>query len=318
MPTHGDAERTPLTTAGLVAPIITLGLLLLFWRLGQKWLAIPVVVGIALFYMLVPRLVRSRLACFHKEALLLISSGRAAEVPKLARRNLLLQLFAPSAPIDAKIGLALVQTGEHSRAIPHLEKALHSASASERPALQAALVRSLFVIGDPARAETEGLAMLDTGLRLPEVLIATARSRIGLARLDDRTRALLDEAEQSAASDDVSLMVALTRIELALLAGRKPGEIPDGADSSQRFVRTWIHLVRGRLREHRGDVEGAVESYGKAAREGAEQYCWFAGLAHERLEQLAPALGLTQPGTPPGATGEDPSLHRKRKKRRGP
>lgn len=316
MPTPGDQQRTPLSKAGLVAPLITLGLLFLFWRLGQKWLAIPVVVAVVLFYLLLPRLIRSRLARFHKEALLLISSGRAADVPWLARRSLLLQLFAPSAPIDAKIGLALVQTGEHARAIPHLENAMSSASASERPALQAALVKSVFVIGDPARAETEGLAMLDTGLRLPEVLVATARSRVGLSRLDDRTRALLDEAERSATSPDLRLMVALTRIELTLLAGRKPDEIPEGADSSQRFLRTWIHLVRGQLREHRGDIEGAVESFGRAVREGDSQFCWFAGLAHGRLEKLAPVLGLTSPGGSPADTGEDPSLRRKRKKRR--
>ncbi len=316
MPTPGDQQRIPLSTAGLIAPVITLGLLFLFWRLGQKWLAIPVVVAIALYYLLLPRLLRSRLSRFHKESLVMISSGRAAEVPALARRSVFLQLFAPSAPIDAKIGLALTQIGEHARALSHLEKGLTAASASERPALQAALVKSLFVTGDPARTETEALAMLDTGPRLSEVLVAAARARVGLSRLDDRTRSLVDEAERTASSDDVRLMARLTRIEFDLLSGRKAGDIPEGADSTQRFLRAWIHLVRGDLRRHRGDVEGAAESYGRAAREGREQFCWFGAMAHEKLDQLAPAVASGPGSTGAGDTDLDPSLRRKRKKRR--
>jgi len=305
-----------LSIAGVVAPLVTLGLLILFWRLGRKWLAIPVVVAGVLFYLLIPRLVRARLSRFHKRALLLISSGRAAEVPALARRSLLLQLFAPSAPIDAKIGLALAQIGAYSRATPHLENALTAAAAAERPALQAALVKALFVAGDPARAETEGLELLDSGPRLPEVLAIVARSRVGLSRLDDRTRALLDEAERAATSDDIRLMAALTRIEIALATGGGPAEIPAGADSSQAFLRVWIHLVRGRLREHRGDTKGAVESYARAAREEAGQFCWFSAQAHERLGQLASTLEPALSGSGAPDTGLDPSMRRKRKRRR--
>jgi tetratricopeptide (TPR) repeat protein len=312
---HGHPGRS-LSKGAVLAPLVTLGLLIVFWRLGQKWLAIPVVAAAALFILLLPRLVRSRLARFHKRSLLLISSGRAAEVPDLARRDLVLQLFGPAAPIDAKIGLALSQTGEHARALAHLEQALPQAPPNERPALHAALVKALFVGGDPARAEAEGLALLDAGFRFPEVLVAVARARVGLSRLDDRTLSLLDEAERSAPGGDVPLMAALTRLEIALATGRKHGDLPPGADSGQRFLRAWVHLVRGRLREDRGDTEAAAESYGKAIRESGDRPCWFALLAHERLERIAGEAATADHSQGPESVSEDPVLKRKRKKRR--
>ena len=102
----------------------------------------------------------------------------------------------------------------------------------------------------------------------------------------------------------------VSRLDLA--TGRRAGQIPQGADSSQRFLRTWIHLVRGQLRERRGDADGATESYARAVREGQPERCWFADLAHERLERSG---RLAAPADADGA-GVDPAVRRKRKKRR--
>ncbi len=92
--------------------------------------------------------------------------------------------------------------------------------------------------------------------------------------------------------------------------------MPDGADSTQRFIRTWIHLVRGLLREKRGDPRAAARSYAKAVREGKEDRCWFANAAHGRIEHLertAGPIGEDEPET----TGDiDPAMRRKKKKRR--
>jgi hypothetical protein len=66
-------------------------------------------------------------------------------------------------------------------------------------------------------------------------------------------------------------MIDLARIEMNLLTGRKPGDLPENADSPQRFVRAWIHVVRGLLREHRGDEEGAKKSYSKAIKGDSHQ-----------------------------------------------
>jgi hypothetical protein len=307
-----DWGRFQLTAGKIIAPLVTVGILIVFWRLDQKWIIAPAAVFLLFYYLLLPRMVRSRARRFHRDALRLLALGKAAEVPALAKKNLLLQLFGPSAPIDAKLGLAFAQTGDWYAAVNHLDNAVDDAPPSERPALRSALVKALFVTGDPARAEAEAVAMLNTGTRLPETLTIAARARVGLKKIDDLTAKLLDEAEGLDPPDDVQLMIDLTRIEAALATGRKAGDLPEGADSSQRFVRVWIHLVRGKLREQRGSAEGAVESYARAVKEGRPERCWFADLAHEGIERLGHSLEAP----PPSDAGRDPAVKRKRKKRR--
>jgi len=290
--------------------VVTLALLVVFWRLGQKWLAAPVIVFLILYYVFVPSLVRKRSERFHREALRLLSTGRAAEVPGLARRNLLLQLFGSSGPVDAKLGLAYSQMGRYRMAVPPLESAIPTASETERPALRAGLVKALLVTGDLGRAEAEGRRLLSSGLHLPETLAAVARARVGQGKCDDETWFLLEEAEELSPSDDVALMIDLTRIEMRIRTNRSPGEVPEGAISDQPFLRAWVHLVRGRLKERGDDPEGAVADYREAAAQGAED-SHFAALAQERLERLA-----TGPDSD-GASGEvDPAIKRKRRKRR--
>jgi hypothetical protein len=311
VPDEDTTGRVRLSTGSIVAPLLTLSLLFIFWRIGQKWLAIPVILAVILYYALVPKLVKSRADRFHREALRLLSFGKPEQIPALARRNLLLQLFGSSGPIDAKLGLAYAQIGDFGRAAPSLENALGSAPDSERPALEAALAKALFVTGDPARAEKVGRDLLRRGTRLPEPIAVVARSRVGLGKIDDTTRSLLDEASSLSPGKDVELMLALTRIEADIATGRRVSDPPSDADSEQRFVRTWIHYVRGLVREHRGNLEGAAESYSRAEREGRDEFCWFAGLAHERLERLA--RSSSKPAN--ADTALDPALRRKKRKR---
>jgi len=179
-----------------------------------------------------------------------------------------------------------VRAGDFAGAVPRLERALPAAPTHERPVLQANLARALFVTGDFFRAEAVGRDMLDDGTRMPEVLAIVARSRVALRRIDDETAALLDEAEGLAPSPDARLMIDLARIEAALATGRRPGEIPEGADSRQAWLRAWIHLVRGALRADRRDREAAVESFRRAVKEGGETMA--AQIAGERLDALAP------------------------------
>jgi tetratricopeptide (TPR) repeat protein len=302
-----------LSVGGIVAPLITLGLLFFFWRAGHKWMTIPVIVFLILYFVALPRLLRSREEKFHRQALRFLSLGQAAEVPRLARRNLLLQLFGRSAPIDAKLGLAYSQVGEYAKAVPCLDNAIPEALPTEKPALQAALAKALLITGDPARAEVESRGVIDGSTQLPEQFVIAARARVGLGKLDDRTASYLSQAERLSPSPDVQLMIDLTRLELALAGGRKVGELPEGADSEQRFLRVWIHLVRGTLRQHRGDRDGALESYARAVKEGKEERCWFANLAYERMERLGKQGGRKQPADD---APRDPAVQRKRKKRR--
>jgi tetratricopeptide (TPR) repeat protein len=309
-------EKLRISTGGIIAPLITLALLIVFWRLGQKWIVAPVIVFLLFFYLLLPWIVRGKAKAFHREALQLLATGKSAAVPDLAKKQLILQLFGPTGPIDAKLGLAYSQIGDHEQAQHCHHTAIPGAPASPRPALQAALTKALFVNGDLARAEAEGRTLLRSGLELPEIMVLVARSRVGLNKVDADTFDYLDKAESSSPSGDVQLMIDLTRIEAALATGRKPRDVPDGADSTQRFIRTWIHLVRGLLREKRGDPRAAARSYAKAVREGKEDGCWFANAAHGRIEHLGLAVGLTGEDDQRSDGEIDPAMRRKKKKRR--
>lgn len=257
--------RTPapfsLASPRTAVPLVSLVALLVVWRLGIPWATVPIAAFALFYYFLLPRIVRLRLARFEREALRLLTTGKAADVPRLASRDLVLKLFGPAPPMDAKLGLAYAATGDFASAVGCFRRAIPSAPPAERPALAAGLVKALFVTGDLASAEAEGRSVLESITALPEVMAVTARCRVGLGKLDDETRRLLDEAEGCAPSKDARLMIDLSRIELALAAGRRAGDVPDGADSSQAFLRGWIHLVEGKLRQERGKVKEAADSY---------------------------------------------------------
>jgi tetratricopeptide (TPR) repeat protein len=247
---------------------------------------------------------------FNRKAIQLLTTGQAVEVPALVKRSVLLQLFGPRGPLDAKLGLAYMACGEFEHAIACFDEAIPTAPATERPALQTGLVKALFVTSDFARAEAEGKPILDRVTRLPELLVAVARARVGLGKLDDETRKLLDEADKLSPGPDVALMVTLTRIELALATGRKPGEVPPDADSSQPFIRSWIHLVRGLVRKHKGQEEKAEESFKKAVT--AMPHGFAAAEAKGHVTAARPA----DEAVPEAGAGRDPAVKRKRKRRR--
>jgi len=312
MANDNNFKQMKTSTGGIIAPVITLALLFIFWRLGQKWIAMPALALLILFYLIMPKLIRARAARFHKRALTLLATGKAAEIPKLAKRQIILQLFGPSGPIDAKLGMAYTQMGDYASAAINLPNGILTAPDSEKPALQTALAKALMITGDLARAEVEGRSVLDKGIRIPELLATVARARVGLGKIDKTTIELMNEADNLSTNDDVKLMLALTRIEMALATGHKTDDIPESADSSQRFLRTWIHFVRGKLREHRRDLQAAEESYAKAVKTGKEEHCWFADLAHERLQFLTQGPSKQTDGN----TEIDPAMRRKKKKRR--
>ncbi len=287
-----------------------MGLLFFLWRFNIKWPTVPIVLFLIVFYFILPKLVRRRLEKFNRKAIMLLTGGKAVEVRKLITRSIFLQLFGPSGPMDAKLGLAYVQCGEFDLAVGCFDSAIPGASPPERSALQAGLVKSLFVIGDLARAEAEGRALLRV-TRLPELLAIVARARLGLGKNDDETRRLLDEAESLNPSSDVSLMIALTRIESALDSGRKPGEIPQTADSGQPFLRAWIHLARGRLREHRDDKEKSQKSFLKAFELMPDSF-----IANDAEKHIEHSLETGEKHSNAPSAGRDPAIKRKRRKRR--
>ncbi|MBN2716279.1 MAG: hypothetical protein JXX14_10520 [Deltaproteobacteria bacterium] len=323
--------KKKMSLTGLVAQLVTIGLLFIFWRLGQKWVVIPAAAILIFLFFFLPKAIGKLEQRFHKKALMMLSTGKAADVPPYAARQVLLSLFGASAPVDAKLGLALVQLGRFDEAVDCLAHAIPFAPTAELPGLQSAYVKSLLITGDAARAEAEGRSILKNGsVRLPEVLILTARARLGLEKTGPETAALLEEAESHVTSGDVELMRLLTQIEFQLVHRRKPSDLPNDADSTQPFMRVWIHLVRGKLREHRGKIKEALASYSKAVQQGKEERCWFADMARRRIEQLSAKADTSTdnadipshdtPSSASAASGEDAALddvaRRKRRRRR--
>ena len=318
--------KKKMSLTGVVAQLVTIGLLFVFWRLGQKWVVVPAAAILIFLFFFLPRAIARMEQRFHKKALMMLATGKAADIPAFASRQVLLSLFGASAPVDAKLGLALTQLGRFEEAIDCLAHAIPFAPAGELPALQVAYIKSLLVTGDAARAEAEGRAILrQGGVRLPEILILTVRARLGLGKTGPETAELLEEAEAQSAGGDVELMRRLTRIEYRLAHGRKPGELDADADSAQLFLRVWIHLVRGKLREHRGKHKEAMASYAKAAKIGNEDRCWFADMARHRFEVLSSKSEATAPGdntqdtpevVPVEETALDDVARRKRRRRR--
>jgi tetratricopeptide (TPR) repeat protein len=309
MPEPQNLKKKGISLSRALVPLITLGVLVFLWRYNLKWMTLPVIGFLVFYYMILPKLVRAQVNQFHRKAIILLTTGKAEEVLRLVKRSILLQLFAPSASIDAKLGLAYAQTEAYDRAASCFDNAIPAAPASERTALQTGLAKALLATGDLARAEAEGQAILYRVTRLPELLAVVARARVGLGKIDDETKRLLDEAEKQARTDDEMIMVTLTRIEAALTSGRKPPELPEGADSNQRLLRAWIHLVRGLLRDRREDAEKAKQSFKKAAELMPSSF--ISKIAIERLETLTgdDASKESQPG-------RDPAIQRKRRRRR--
>ena len=301
-------RKTPITR--FILPLVSIGLLVILWRWDLKWGTVPVIVFVIFYYGVLPKISRSMTARFNRKALLLLTGGKAAEVPRLVRRSFFFQLIAPKGVLDAKSAFAYLACEQFPAALRSFENAVPYADTTERTALVAGMTKALWATGDFAAAEAEGRELIRYVTRLPETLLVTARSRLGLGKNDDETRRLLDEAESLSPSDDVRLMVQLTRIECALDAGRKPPELPEAADSTSKLIRSWIHFVRGLLRENRGDTEKALQSFEKARTVLQGTFVFRAASSH--IEALRDA----DKGDGTQTCAMDEALRRKKKKRR--
>ena len=308
--TSRPITRKPFPISKIVVPVVTVGILFALWRLGYKWAALPVVLFVLFYFLVLPGMVRKRTERFNRKALSLLTTGKAAALPGLVRRSVFLQLFGPRGPLDAKLALAYVQCEAYHNAVPCFESGMSTAPLTERVALQSGLVKALFATGDLGRAESEARSIVDNYTRLPELLAIMARARIGLGKTDDTTRLLLDEAAALSPSSDVNLMIELSRIEMALASGRKAPAFPEQADSGTKLIRSWIHAVRGMLRESRGDSERALESFQKAKNTLPDSL--FAKLSDTHIDALTATTDKN------GSAGEaiDPAIRRKKQRRR--
>lgn len=291
----------------VIPPLLSVVVLYFLWRAGLGWVAVPVVLLLVCYYVVLPRLVRSRLEKLNREVLLLLGAGKAQDVVRLVRRSIVLQLFGPAGAVDAKLAMAYGQLQKYRRAIVYLKSAIPHASATEKPALVAGLAKAHFVTGDLSEAQKQAQALLDAGTHLPELFVIAARSRMGLGVFDDQAAVLLDKAKQMSVSRDERVMIDLVDFELKWKAADSKAHLADNLDASQRFVRAWIHLARGMARQQRGDQKGAEQSLKRAIK--ADSHNGFV---------TAAARGLLDPEQRPTSAlkARDPHIERKRRKRK--
>ena len=83
-------------------------------------MTLPIIAFLLIYYFAIPRIVASRTARFHREALKLLSTGRASDIPNLVRRSFILQLLGPRGPLDAKLAMAYSAIGDFQKALPWL------------------------------------------------------------------------------------------------------------------------------------------------------------------------------------------------------
>ena len=92
--------------------------------------------------------------------------------------------------------------------------------------------------------------------------------------------------------------------------GETQRTLPENADSSRRFMRAWIHLVRAKLRLARGQVEEARHSLAQAYKEDHLE-----GFVSAEARGILGRLERGNPGRPESAP-MDPVIQRKKKNRR--
>ncbi|MCK9522459.1 MAG: hypothetical protein M0R76_05350 [Proteobacteria bacterium] len=322
MKSHAQSTyRTRISPLHIVIQLIALGGLIAAWNAGQIAIAACCALLIVFTIAVLPRLIRRAEMRFQKQAILWLTSGRAEDVIALARRQILLQLFGATAPVDARMGLALCELERFAEAIPSLENALPRAPQTEAPALIAALTRARFVTGDPIGAEKAGRTLLDKyGVHIGETALLTARARIAQNKRDNITENYIKMAEQHSRSKDEVLMCSLVRIEWELLNNRLKTELPADADSRKRFVQVWVHYIRGRIREHRGQTDEALKVYARAAAAETSQHICFADLARERIKALGKpmlqAAKQSEDAPDNNKATADASQQKRKKKRR--
>ncbi len=292
----------------LVVLLATAAALIICWRLDMKWIAVAAVAVAAVYLIAFPRFVAGRARAFDREAMTLLTSGKPDTLVALAERQSLLRLFGPSGLLESKQALATAALSRYAEAIPLFEAAIASVPSKESIPLRIGLAKSLMVTGELGPAAKQAKAVLDRGTRLPEVLLVAARSRIGLGRADDETEKLLEEAKNLSPGSDVSLMLELSKIEAAMKQGRKVPTIREGADAEEPFIRSWVALVRGMLRQRRGDAEGAASSFHKAVKTCPEGFAAAEALKH--LEASGDAQKITS------TKGEMDSVVRRKKRKK--
>ena len=106
-----------------------------------------------MLYVWAPLLGRSSLAAFDREAVQLLSKGRASELPSRYARALLMRLFAAPALVAERRGLVFAETGDAPKARAAYRRALAGYPEGRAPvAVRLGIAHASFAMGDDRTA----------------------------------------------------------------------------------------------------------------------------------------------------------------------
>jgi tetratricopeptide (TPR) repeat protein len=205
-----------LTRNSLIPLSLVVCFALVYWlRAAPFWIAV-VGVPIVLLYVGAPRLGRTSLARFDRDAIGLLASGRKAELRARYARAILMRLFAAPALAAERRGLVAAETGDAAGARSAYRAALDGYPQDRAPvAVRLGLAHAAFALGDDREAILHYQGVLTNDGRFPRVARNLAHA---LARRGEE----LDQAE-----------------ELAEEALR------ESKDASAKLVRALVHAKRG-------------------------------------------------------------------------
>ncbi len=306
--THA-ASPSKLNRARVIGTVVVLAVLLIAWRSGARWAALPILVMLIAYHFVLPRLVSSRVEKFNREAIKLLTSGQADKIPSLAGRSVFLQLFAPAPALSAKLALAYVELGDHRSACSAFENALRDPAPSERLPLELGYAKSLFICGKTFEASKIAERLLKSDVRLPELLVFVARERLEKGDFGKQTRSLIEQALELSGSPESCAMARLADFELKLRTQKITRAGLDALPASAAFVLGWREALLGL-----GDSVGCRTQAALEHFEAALSHIDYGFVADIAKSELA-KLGGSQKRQ--ASTDDiDRALRRKRKKRR--
>lgn len=215
---------------------------LVYWlRVAPWWIAV-VGVPMVLLYVGAPRLGRTSLARFDREAVGLLARGRKSELRARYAKAVFMRLFAAPAHAAERRGLVAAETGDAAAARGAYREALDGYPADRAPvAVRLGLAHACFAMGDDREAILFYRSVLRNDGRFPRVARNLAHA---LARRGEE----LDFAE-----------------ELAEEALRESN------DASAKLVRALVHAKRGERSPARKLLKAARRAEGvDALREDVE------------------------------------------------
>lgn len=220
-----DGGRVQINLRWLWIPASLLILVLL--RRHTVWLSLyvaAVMVGLVLWYIVLPKQALAAERTFHREALRHLAGGDLDGVEALAAKQWLLRRFGRQHVLPDTLALAASARGEHEKARQLYGQALRAAPAEERPRIELNLAAEELATGHLESAE--------------------GRYRAALARRPDHTPARANLAR-----------LLLRRGEDLPEAAQLAGQAATSGDARERAE---LYLIRAEALARMGDVRSAA------------------------------------------------------------